>query len=231
MTAPLTTLELPGIRKWKSGKVREVFEVGEHLLVVATDRISAFDCVLPTGIPYKGEVLNRLSAWWFRMLESVIPNHLISIEPEAWPERLKPYIDLLRGRAMLVKRAHILPVECIVRGYLIGSGWKDYQRTGSVCGIRLRPGYRQADRLDEPIFTPSTKAEAGHDLNISFEEMRRRIGAEHAERIREVSLTLYRDAAAYARHRGIIITAASLSPTPNLSSVCVMANSSWRMKC
>ncbi len=202
---PLMTLELPGIRKLKSGKVREVFDLGDTLLLVATDRISAFDCILPTGIPDKGKVLNLLSAWWFKRLETILPNHMISVESSDWPAVLAPHVDILKGRAMLTRRAKILPIECVVRGYLVGSGWKEYQERGTVCGLPLRKGYRQADRLDEPIFTPSTKAETGHDENISFERTAELIGLALAEQIRTISLNLYREAAAYALTRGIII--------------------------
>lgn len=201
----LTQIELPGIPKFRGGKVREVFDLGDCLLLVATDRISAFDCILPTGIPDKGAVLNRLSAWWFERLRGIVPNHMISIEPADWPAALRPHAERLRGRAMLARRAKILPIECVVRGYLVGSGWKEYAQNGTICGLPLRAGYRQADRLDEPIFTPSTKAEVGHDENISFERMAKIVGADLAERIREVSLKLYAEAAEHARSRGIII--------------------------
>lgn len=201
----LTTLDLPGVPKLRSGKVREVFDLGERLLMVATDRISAFDCILPTGIPQKGEVLNRLSAWWFERTAAIVPNHVIALDPRAFPESLRAFEDILRGRSMLVRKARPLPVECVVRGYLIGSGWKDYQATGSVCGLPLRKGYRLADRLDEPIFTPARKADTGHDENIPFEEVGRMIGPDLAARLRSVSLSLYAHAAEHARTRGIII--------------------------
>ena len=201
----LTTLDLPGVPKLRSGKVREVFDLGERLLMVATDRISAFDCILPTGIPQKGEVLNRLSAWWFERTAAIVPNHVIALDPRAFPESLRAFEDILRGRSMLVRKARPLPVECVVRGYLIGSGWKDYQATGSVCGLPLRKGYRLADRLDEPIFTPARKADTGHDENIPFEEVGRMIGPDLAARLRSVSLSLYAHAAEHARMRGIII--------------------------
>ena len=201
----LTTLDLPGVPKLRSGKVREVFDLGERLLMVATDRISAFDCILPTGIPQKGEVLNRLSAWWFERTAAIVPNHVIALDPRAFPESLRAFEDILRGRSMLVRKARPLPVECVVRGYLIGSGWKDYQATGSVCGLPLRKGYRLADRLDAPIFTPARKADTGHDENIPFEEVGRMIGPDLAARLRSVSLSLYAHAAEHARMRGIII--------------------------
>ncbi|HOW98021.1 MAG TPA: phosphoribosylaminoimidazolesuccinocarboxamide synthase [Kiritimatiellia bacterium] len=201
----LTQLDLPGIPKLRSGKVREVFDLGDRLLMVATDRISAFDCILPTGIPQKGEVLNRLSAWWFERTAAIVPNHVIALDPSVFPERLRPFEHLLRGRAMLVRKAKPLPVECVVRGYLIGSGWKDYTRTGSVCGLPLRAGCRLADRLDEPLFTPARKADTGHDENIPFGEVEKMIGPELAARLRAVSLALYEHAAGHARTRGIII--------------------------
>ncbi len=205
MKTTLTQLDLPGLPKFRSGKVREVFDLGDSLLLVATDRISAFDCILPTGIPDKGAVLNRLSAWWFERLRHIVPNHMISIEPSEWPAALQARADVLRGRAMLARKAQALPVECVVRGYLVGSGWKEYREKGTVCGLQLRAGYRPADRLDEPIFTPAHKAETGHDENISFEEMGRRIGATLAARLRDASLALYREAAAHALRCGIII--------------------------
>lgn len=201
----LTALELPDIPKLRSGKVREVFDLGDALLIVATDRISAFDCILPDGIPDKGAVLNGLSAWWFERLRSIIPNHLIATDPARWPARVRPYADLLRGRAMLTRKARPLPLECVVRGYLAGSGWAEYRERGAVCGIPLRPGYRQADRLDEPIFTPARKAQTGHDENISFETAAELVGMDVAERLRDASLALYRAAAAHALTRGIII--------------------------
>lgn len=201
----MTTIDLPGVPRFKSGKVREVFDLGRELLVVATDRISAFDCILPNGIPDKGAVLTQLSAWWFRRMQAVVPHHMISADPKEFPAALKPHANLLRGRAMLVKKAQALSVECVARGYLIGSGWKDYKATGSVCGIPLRKGYRLADQLDEPIFTPADKAESGHDENIPFEAVVERLGLDLATQLRDVTLRLYREAAEFARGRGIII--------------------------
>jgi phosphoribosylaminoimidazole-succinocarboxamide synthase len=201
----LLTCELPGIKKIKTGKVREIFDLGETLLLVATDRISAFDCILPTGIPDKGRVLNQISAFWFEQTAHILPNHCLAVAWKDFPASLQPFERQLRGRSMIVKKAHILPVESIVRGYLIGSGWKDYQQTGQVCGIPLRPGYRMADRLDTALFTPSTKAEAGHDENIAFAQVAALIGAGRAAQVRDASLALYDFAAAYARKRGIII--------------------------
>ncbi|MBU1695117.1 MAG: phosphoribosylaminoimidazolesuccinocarboxamide synthase, partial [Verrucomicrobia bacterium] len=169
------------------------------------DRLSAFDCILPTGIPQKGEVLNRLSAWWFEHTAAITPNHKLGIEPGAFPDILRPFEDILRGRAMLARKARPLPVECVVRGYLIGSGWKDYTRTGGVCGLPLHPGYRLADRLEQPLFTPARKADTGHDENISFEDVARMVGPSLAEQLRSVSLALYAHASQYARQRGVII--------------------------
>ncbi|TAN37597.1 MAG: phosphoribosylaminoimidazolesuccinocarboxamide synthase [Verrucomicrobia bacterium] len=201
----LLTCELPGIKKIKSGKVREVFDLGETLLFVVTDRISAFDCILPTGIPDKGRVLNQISAFWFEQTKHLLPNHCLAVAWKDFPAQLKPFEKQLRGRSMIVQKANILPVESIVRGYLIGSGWKDYQKSSTVCGIPLRKGYRMADKLDAAIFTPSTKAEAGHDENISFDEVAKLVGAERAAQVRDASLALYNFAADYARKRGIII--------------------------
>lgn len=205
MAQTVLNLSLPGVTKFKSGKVREVFDAGEHLLFVATDRISAFDVILPTGIPFKGHVLNQLSAWWFDRTRDIVRNHFVSTDPEDFPEVFQPHAATLRGRAMLVKKAKLLPIECVVRGYLIGSGWKDYQRTGHVCGIPLRPGYRMADKLDAPIFTPAHKAETGHDENITFDDVVKLVGASRAEQLRDISIRLYMFAARYALSRGIII--------------------------
>ncbi len=201
----LTTIDLPGRTKFKSGKVREVFDLGDRLLFVATDRISAFDCILPNGIPQKGRVLNTISAWWFRRLAELVPNHLVTTSVDEFPADLQAHRARLEGRAMIVRKAQLIPMECIVRGYLVGSGWKEYQAGGAIGGLPLRPGYRLADPLDEPLFTPSSKAETGHDENISFDRMADAIGADLARRMREASLALYRAAAEYARGRGIII--------------------------
>ena len=201
----LLTCELPGLKRIKVGKVREIFDLGDTLLLVATDRISAFDCILPTGIPDKGRVLNQISAFWFEQTAHILPNHCLAVAWKDFPASLKPFEKQLRGRSMIVKKAHILPVESIVRGYLIGSGWKDYQKSGQVCGIPLRSGYRMADRLDTALFTPSTKAEAGHDENIAFAQVAALVGAPRAAQVRDASLALYDFAANYARKRGIII--------------------------
>jgi phosphoribosylaminoimidazole-succinocarboxamide synthase len=202
---PLLKLELPGIKKVKSGKVREVFDLGERLLFVATDRISAFDCIMPNGIPRKGEVLTQISYFWFERTEKIVPNHLISKAGEPLPAALQPWASELSRRSMIVKKAQPLAIECVVRGYLAGSGWKDYQRSGCVCGLKLPAGLRDSSRLPEPLFTPATKAETGHDENISFEEACQITGREIAEQARELSLKIYSTAAEYALQRGIII--------------------------
>ena len=207
MTSPraITDVRLSTLKKLKSGKVRDIFDLGDTLLLVASDRISAFDCILPTGIPLKGHVLNQMSAWWFQKTAHIVPNHVVTTSVAEYPPRIRPDADLLRGRSMIVRKAQVVPVECVARGYLIGSGWKEYQQSGSVSGIRLRPGYRMADRLDEPLFTPSTKAESGHDENISFEQVVGLVGRDTATQLRDMTLALYRFAAEYALSRGIII--------------------------
>lgn len=197
--------ELTGLRLFRRGKVRDVYEVGDQLLMIATDRISAFDVVLPTPIPLKGAVLTQLSRFWFGMMADIVPNHLISADVDEFPEMLRPYHDVLRLRSMLVAKAEIFPIECVARGYLAGSGWKEYQDNGAVCGIPLPPGLRECDRLPKPIFTPATKAESGHDLNISFEEMSRIVGADAAAQLRDLTFRIYRRAADYALQKGIII--------------------------
>ena len=205
-TAPVLETSISDLQLVRRGKVRDVYSVDdEHLLIVATDRISAFDCVLPTPIPRKGEVLTALSRFWFDRLGHITPHHLVTNNIEEMPERVRRHGDVLRGRSMLTRRAEVFPVECVVRGYLVGSGWKDYQRTGEVCGHKLPQGLRESDKLDEPIFTPATKAETGHDENISEDEMRKIIGDEATDSLREASLSLYKEASDYARTRGIII--------------------------
>jgi phosphoribosylaminoimidazole-succinocarboxamide synthase len=198
-------LDLPGIRKLKSGKVREIFDLGEHLLFVATDRISAFDCIMPNGIPRKGEVLTQISYFWFAQTESFQPNHLVSRARQPLPPKLQPFSDLLGQRSMIVRKAKPLAIECVVRGYLAGSGWKEYRERQTVCGIKLPPGLKESSELPEPIFTPATKAETGHDENISFEQAADIVGGDIAEQARAASLKLYRFARDYARQRGIII--------------------------
>jgi phosphoribosylaminoimidazole-succinocarboxamide synthase len=197
-----TNLPLPLFGR---GKVRDTYDLGDHLLMVATDRLSAFDAILPNGIPDKGRVLTLLSAFWFGRTGEIVPNHLITIETADLPESLSASAEMLAGRFMLVRKAQRLDFECVVRGYLAGSGWLDYQRTGAVCGVKLPVGMRQADELPEPIFTPATKAETGHDINISLEEMKNSVGEDLGQAIADVSLAIYRAAATYALDRGIII--------------------------
>ncbi len=205
MEKNISDIELTDIPLFKKGKVRNVYEVDDSLLIVATDRISAFDWVLPSLIPYKGKVLTRLSLFWFDFVSLVCPNHVIASEAADYPDKLKPYADLLSQRSMLVKKAKVVPIECVVRGYLSGSGWNEYQKSGKICGIKIPKGLSESDRLEEPIFTPSTKADQGHDENISFKEMEKIIGAEQADRIRRLSLELYQKAALFAVSKGIII--------------------------
>jgi phosphoribosylaminoimidazole-succinocarboxamide synthase len=203
MERPIGDLELTGLPLFKKGKVRNVYEVGDRLLIVATDRISAFDWVLPSLIPYKGKVLTQLSRFWFDFVGLVLPNHLLATETKDFPPVLAPYAGTLAKRSMLVKKTAVIPIECVVRGYLSGSGWKEYRTSGKICGLKIPKGLRESDRLEEPIFTPSTKAE--QDLNISFKEVQRTIGAGLAQRIRKASLELYQKAALYAVSKGIII--------------------------
>jgi phosphoribosylaminoimidazole-succinocarboxamide synthase len=203
MRAVISQTEFPELKLLGRGKVRDIYDLGDRLLIVATDRLSAFDVVLPTPIPYKGHVLTQLSLFWFDKLSAVVPHHVI--EAENFTGELAPYADKLAGRAMLVRRTDPFPIECVVRGYISGSGWKDYQKTGAICGIPLPAGLRESDRLPEPIFTPSTKATTGHDENISFDEAAKRVGLPLAQRLRDTSLTLYKRAAEHAAARGIII--------------------------
>jgi phosphoribosylaminoimidazole-succinocarboxamide synthase len=203
MTAVVSQTNFSGLKLQGRGKVRDIYDLGDRLLIVATDRLSAFDVVLPTPIPDKGRVLTQLSMFWFEKLADVVPHHVLSAKD--FSGELAPYADELDGRAMLVRRTDPVPIECVVRGYISGSGWKDYQKTGGICGIPLPAGLRESDRLPEQIFTPSTKATSGHDENISFEETISRIGRPLAERLRDVSLALYRRAAEHASARGIII--------------------------
>jgi phosphoribosylaminoimidazole-succinocarboxamide synthase len=204
-TPPLLRTTLPGLNLYRSGKVRDVYEVGDDLLIVATDRISAFDYVLGSGIPDKGKVLNQLSAFWFNLTADLVPNHVISIRPEDCPAAVRSQAGALHGRSMLVRRTRPVPVECVVRGYLAGSGWAEYRNKGTICGIALPKGLRESDRLPEPIFTPATKAESGHDINISEEEAGRLIGFDLIQRLRELSIGLYRRGVAHAEPRGIIV--------------------------
>ena len=203
MPQPLTSLDLPGIKKLRSGKVREVFDLGETLLFVATDRISAFDCILPDPIPHKGAVLNQLSAFWFQRF-TFVPNHMIAAQFNL-PPGLEEYREQLARRSMIVRKAEPLPVECVVRGYLAGSGWKEYQERGSVCGHKLPPGLELASQLPEPIFTPATKSETGHDINIDWAECCRILGDEIAEEARALSLRIYAAGREHAATAGIIV--------------------------
>ena len=199
----ISQTDFPGLKLRGRGKVRDIYEVGDKLLIVATDRLSAFDVVLPTPIPDKGKVLTQISLFWFETLANVLPNHVLSAKD--FTGELAPYAAALQGRAMVVRKTEPLPVECVVRGYISGSGWKDYQKTGAICGISLPPGLRESDKLPEPIFTPSTKATTGHDENISFEETVAQIGRPLAEKIRDTSLEIYQQASERAAKHGIII--------------------------
>jgi len=202
----LLQTDFPELELHASGKVRDVYQLeNDHLLFVATDRISAFDYVLPTGIPHKGRVLSQLSLFWFDFLRDVVPNHVVTADVSKYPASLRKYDEQLRGRSMLVMRAEMSPVECVVRGYVSGSAWKEYKGSGSVCGIHLPSGLRESDQLPEPIFTPATKAVSGHDENISFEQMAKLVGPELSRELRDLSLRIYSKAADYARQRGIII--------------------------
>ena len=202
----LTQTDLAGLPLLARGKVRDLYAVGEHLLLIATDRISAFDHVLATGIPGKGKILTQLSLFWFQLLRDVVPNHLITTDVAQYPSVLRPYASQLAGRSMLVKRAQMFPVECVVRGYLSGSGWKDYKATGAVCGIQLPKGLRESDKLPQPLFTPASKSLGGeHDENISFDEMITRIGEPAATKLQGLSLDIYNRAATYAAQRGVIL--------------------------
>lgn len=197
-----TGIDLPLLGR---GKVRDIYDLGEHLLFVATDRISAFDCILATGIPQKGRVLTQISAFWFQLLRDLIPNHLQTANFDEFPESLKKYRDRLEGRSMIVKKAKMIPVECVARGYLSGSGWKEYKASGTVCGIRLPAGLRESERLPEPIFTPATKAQSGHDENVPFQHVVSSVGADLATRLRDKTLSIYKRAAEYALEQGLIL--------------------------
>lgn len=202
---PLLSLELPGIKKVKSGKVREVFDLGEHLLFVATDRISAFDCIMPNGIPNKGKALTQMSHYWFDQSTSIIGNHRVGNSKSPLPKELEPYSAELEGRSMVVLKAKPLAIECVVRGYLAGSGWKEYKKSQTICGVSLPAGLVESSQLPEPIFTPSTKAETGHDENINFETAEKVVGKEIAQTVRDASIRLYSWARDLARSKGIII--------------------------
>ncbi len=202
---PLHKTCFSDIELFKRGKVRDVYDLKDKLLVVSTDRISCFDVVLPAGIPRKGEVLTKLSLFWFEYTKDVVPNHLITAEVNDYPVELSKYKDILKGRSMLVKKAKSIPVECIVRGYLSGSGWKEYQQSQSICGLKLPPGLKESDKLPEPIFTPSTKEDAGHDINVSQDYVEQELGKAITSQLRELSLALYLKASVYAESKGIII--------------------------
>ena len=204
--AIVLTTNIEGVPSPRRGKVRDIYELEDHLLIVATDRVSAFDVVLPDGIPHKGRVLTQVSRFWFNYLSRIVPNHLVTTEVQGFPTPFRSYRDMLEGRSMLVKKAQPLPVECIVRGYLAGSGWQEYRASGTVCGIQLPKGLRESERLPEPIFTPSTKAEAGaHDENIPFSEVERLVGTQYAAQVRDLSLALYRAAHTFAETKGFFL--------------------------
>jgi phosphoribosylaminoimidazole-succinocarboxamide synthase len=205
LAAPLLETRLSGLAPHRQGKVRDIFDLGESLLMVATDRISAFDYVLGSGIPDKGKVLTQLSAFWFEKTADIVPNHLQTTDVSRYPAEMRPHADILAGRSMLVRKTHPVPIECVARGYLSGSGWKEYQAGGAVCGIALPPGLRESDRLPEPIFTPATKATTGHDVNVSEAEAGRLIGESLIQRLRALTLQLYQFGAAHAESRGIIL--------------------------
>jgi phosphoribosylaminoimidazole-succinocarboxamide synthase len=203
--ASLDATSLPGLPPPRRGKVRDVYDLGESLLIVATDRISAFDVVLSPGIPGKGAVLTQLSTFWFRKFERFVPNHLLETDAQAFPPDVAAFAGLLAGRSVLVKKCRVVPFECVARGHLAGSGWRDYRGSGAVCGVPLPPGLREASRLPEPIFTPATKAESGHDENVSFETMANEVGRDLAARLRDLTLAIYSEAAAFAASRGVIV--------------------------
>jgi phosphoribosylaminoimidazole-succinocarboxamide synthase len=205
MAEPLLQTDLPGIRLLARGKVRDIYDLGDRLLIVATDRISAFDVVMPNGIPNKGRVLTAMSLFWFDLTKDIVENHLVTAEVSEYPAALLPYSDQLAGRSMVVRKAKVVPVECVIRGYLAGSGWKDYQEKGEVCGIRFPAGLRESDKLPQPLFTPSTKAVSGHDENITPERAMEMVGEEAYRQCEKLGIAVYTRAADYARGRGIII--------------------------
>ena len=205
MSTVLTSTALPGVERVSSGKVRDIYRVGDDLLIIATDRISAFDCILPQGIPDKGRVLTRMSLFWFDYLKDVVANHLITANVDEYPDPLPNFRSQLDGRSMLVKRCRMEPVECVARGYISGSGWKEYRACGTVCGIKLPAGLRESDRLPQPLFTPATKAETGHDENVPFEAVVRLVGQPTADRLRDLTLRIYARASEYSGTRGIIL--------------------------
>jgi phosphoribosylaminoimidazole-succinocarboxamide synthase len=202
----LLSSELPGIKPFKKGKVRDLYDLGDKLLIVATDRISAFDVILPNGIPLKGRVLTALSEFWFNYTKDIIGNHLITKDTGDFPEELKKFSSVLEGRSMLVRKAEMIEIECVIRGYLAGSGWKEYKEQGSISGIKLPSGLRESERLPHLIFTPATKAKSGHDINITQGEMEKRVGKEIARELKEKSLEIYKSASQYAESKGLIIS-------------------------
>jgi phosphoribosylaminoimidazole-succinocarboxamide synthase len=205
LASPILQTTLADRRPDRQGKVRDIYDFGSRLVIVASDRISAFDYVLGSGIPDKGKVLTQISAFWFNRTQSIVSNHLLSVDPAAYPLPAQASGDLLRGRSMLVTRTEPLPIECVARGYLAGSGWKDYRATGEVCGVRLPAGLQESDRLPEPIFTPATKAQSGHDINISESDAANLIGRRLLDRVRDLTLRMYAEGAAHAESRGIIV--------------------------
>lgn len=205
LASPILETTLAGRRPDRHGKVRDIYDFGDRLLIVATDRLSAFDYVLGSGIPDKGKVLTQISAFWFEKTRSIVRNHMLSTDPSTYPDAARADTEWLRGRSMLVSRAEPLPIECVARGYLSGSGWKDYRDTGEVCGIRLKPGLKESDRLPEPIFTPATKAQSGHDINIAEADAVALVGRRVFDRVRDLTLRLYAEGSAHAESRGIIV--------------------------
>ncbi len=206
MKTPVNETDFQDLNLIKRGKVRDIYDLGDNLLMVATDRISAFDVIMPDPIPDKGIILTQISLYWFEIMKPIIENHVVSADVNEYPSVCQPYAETLRERSMLVKKTTPLPIECVVRGYISGSGWKSYQESGSVCGIALAPGLQESDKLPEPIFTPSTKEELGaHDINIDFEETVNRIGIDHASKVRDLSLAIYKKGAAIAKEKQIII--------------------------
>lgn len=206
MEQPVFETDFPELNLMTRGKVRDIYDLGDMLLMVATDRLSAFDVVMPDPIPDKGKVLTQLSIFWFDLMKSLVQNHVISADVKDYPESCKPYASILAGRSMLVKKTDPLPIECVIRGYISGSGWKSYQESGSICGITLPDGLKESDRLPEPVFTPATKAELGHhDINIDFEETVKRIGRSMADKVKALSLAIYQKGVQFADNRGIII--------------------------
>jgi phosphoribosylaminoimidazole-succinocarboxamide synthase len=205
MEKALRETNLTDIGKPKRGKVRDVYDLGDRLLIVASDRLSAFDVVLPTGIPDKGKVLTKISIFWFGQMEDIVKNHILEVDVEKYPDALKKYKDSLRDRSMLVRKARVIPIECVVRGYLSGSGWSDYKKTGTICGIKLPVGLVESAKLEYPIFTPTTKAEEGHDMNISYEELVNIVGGNLAKKLRDLSIKVYEKGCEIADRKGIII--------------------------